>query len=148
VNFELRKKLLHTLIQKEQESVDASLNWANEQYEKGTQKMLVTSKILQLRKSNNRLFIEGEYIPVYSEGSDRIVIAYFRHFENDWILVVLPLGIVANADKELKLVLPTDVPHRWKNIFTQETIQGDTIDVPRLFQKFPAAVLQPVANYC
>lgn len=146
VNFEERKKLLCTLKQKERENVDALLNWANEHYEKGTQKMLVTSKILQLRKSNNRLFVEGEYIPVYSEGSDRIVIAYFRRFENDWILVVLPLGIVCNADKELKLVLPSDVPHRWRNIFTQETITGDLMDVQQLFKNFPVAVLQPVAN--
>jgi len=146
VNFELRKKLLHTLKQEEQEGVDALLSWANEHYEKGTQKMLVTNKILGLRKSNNQLFVEGEYIPVYSEGSDRIVIAYFRRFQKDWILVVLPLGIVANADKDLKLILPPDVPHRWRNIFTQEIVEGDMIDVQQLFQKFPVAVLQPTAN--
>ena len=145
VNFELRKKLLQILDQKEQQGVDSLLQWANANYEIGTQKLLATKKILQLRKSNNRLFTEGEYIPVYSEGSDRVVIAYFRCFHNEWILVVLPLGIVANADKELKLILPPDVPKAWTNIFTQEKIEGTTIDVKQLFQKFPVAVLRPVA---
>lgn len=146
VNFELRKQLMQTLKQKEEEGIDSLLYWANEHYEIGTQKLLVTNRILQLRKSNNRLFLEGEYIPVYSEGSDRVVIAYFRRFQGDWILVVLPLGIVANAGKELKLLLPPDTPHDWKNIFTGETISGDCIDVRQLFKKFPVAVLEPILN--
>jgi (1->4)-alpha-D-glucan 1-alpha-D-glucosylmutase len=137
---------LQTLKQKENEGVDSVLNWANENYEIGTQKMFATNKILQLRKSNNRLFVEGEYIPVYSEGSDRVVIAYFRHFQGNWILVVLPLGIVENAGKELKLLLPPDTPHEWKNIFTGDKVEGDTIEVRDLFKKFPVAVLQPVLN--
>jgi (1->4)-alpha-D-glucan 1-alpha-D-glucosylmutase len=144
VNFDLRRKLLETLNQKEKESIDSLLQWANKNYEIGTQKLLVTKKILQLRKANNQLFIEGEYIPVYSEGSDRVIIAYFRRFQNDWILVVLPLGIVCNSEKDLNLVLPADVPHCWKNIFTGEEISASTMDVRQLFRKFPVAVLQPV----
>lgn len=142
VNYELRKRLLLELRQKEKESIDSQLNWAYSNYEVGTQKLLVTSRILQLRKSHNQLFLDGEYLPVYSEGSDRVVIAYFRHYENDWILVVLPLGIVANTGKELQLILPEQAPRKWKNIFTSEEVQGDTIDVRQVFQKFPCAVLK------
>jgi (1->4)-alpha-D-glucan 1-alpha-D-glucosylmutase len=144
VNFDLRRKLLDTLSQKEKENIDSLLQWANENYEIGAQKLLVTKKILQLRKANNQLFVEGEYIPVYSEGSDRVVIAYFRRFQNDWILVVLPLGIVCNSEKDLHLLLPADVPHCWKNIFTGEEISASTINVRQLLGKFPVAVLQPV----
>jgi (1->4)-alpha-D-glucan 1-alpha-D-glucosylmutase len=143
VNFELRKSLLQTLKEKQQEGAASLLDWANRHYEIGAQKLLVTKKILELRKSNNRLFIEGDYIPVYTEGSDRVIIAYFRHFENDWILVVLPLGIVANTGKELQLVLPAEVPRTWKNIFTGEQVSGDRIEVTKLFQQFPVAVLKP-----
>jgi maltooligosyltrehalose synthase len=58
--------------------------------------------------------------------------------------VVLPLGIVCNSEKDLNLVLPADVPHCWKNIFTGEEISASTMDVRQLFRKFPVAVLQPV----
>jgi (1->4)-alpha-D-glucan 1-alpha-D-glucosylmutase len=140
VDFVLRKKLLHQMKEKEQDA-DTLLRWANSYYRIGTQKLLVTTKMLQLRKSNNRLFAEGDYIPVYTEGSDRVVIAYFRHFNNKWILIVLPLGIVANTGKELKLVLPNEAPYCWQNIFTQELISGNTMEVKELFRKFPVAVL-------
>jgi (1->4)-alpha-D-glucan 1-alpha-D-glucosylmutase len=140
VDFELRKKLLEQLKEKEP-NANSVLQWAKENYETGAQKLLVTWRMMQFRKSNNRLFIEGEYIPVYTEGSDRVVIAYFRRFETDWILVVLPLGIVANTGKELDVVLPTEAPRNWKNIFTQENISGNTIDVHQLFWNFPVAVL-------
>lgn len=143
VNFELRKKLLHELKQKEQEGTGVQFEWARRNYEVGTEKLLVTTKILQLRKANNRLFIEGEYIPVYSEGSDRVVIAYFRKYDNNWILVVLPLGIVANTGKELSLLLPPEAPQKWRNIFTGEKLEGSSLDVRELFRKFPVAVLQP-----
>ena len=144
VDFDLRRKLLHELKQKEKESIEALLDWANENFEIGTQKFLVTERILELRKSNHDLFIKGDYLPVYSEGSDRVVIAYLRRFENNWMLVVLPLGIVANTGKELKLVLPEAAPRNWNNIFTGEEISGDTIEVHDLFRKFPVAVLKPV----
>lgn len=143
VNFDLRKKLLSALRQKERENVDALLEWANSNYEIGTQKLLMTHKILQLRRSDNDLFIHGEYIPVHFEGSDRVVIAYFRKYRDKWIFIVLPLGIVANTGKELQLFLPPEAPRHWKNIFTQEYISGDAMDVRRLFQKFPVAVLTP-----
>lgn len=141
VNYELRKVLLHELRHKESEDLESLLQWAYANYETGTQKLLVTTSILQLRKRHNKLFIKGEYTPVYSEGSDRVVIAYFRHYEDSWILVVLPLGIVANTGKELHLVLPEHAPRNWKNIFTAEEISEDIIDVRRVFQKFPVAVL-------
>lgn len=143
VNFELRKKLLQTAKEKEKEGIDSLLSWANDHYEVGAQKLMVTHKMLRLRRSNNDLFVQGEYIPVYSEGSVRTVIAYFRHFQNKWILVVLPLGIVANTGKELRVVLPPETPHNWVNIFTHEQFSGDTIDVQDLFSEFPVAVLKP-----
>lgn len=144
VRFEFRKRLLHQLIQKERESVSEVLKWAAEHYEIGAQKLWVTSKLLHIRKNNPRLFIEGDYTPVYSEGSDRVVIAFFRHYEESWLLIVLPLGIVENTGKELSLILPPEAPRDWKNIFTHEQVHGDCIDVRKLLQRFPVAVLSPL----
>ena len=143
VNFELRKQLLEQLKQKEQDKIDCLLEWAFNNYEIGSQKLFVTKKILGLRKQHNRLFIEGDYIPVYSEGSDRVVIAYFRRLWEQWLLVVLPLGLVANTGKELRIKIPDDAPQKWKNLFTREKVDSDSLDVRLLFNKFPVAVLEP-----
>jgi len=142
VNFELRRELLNTIEAKSGDTM-ALLEWANEHFETGIQKLLVTTRLLHLRKKNPTLFTRGEYIPVYSEGSDRIVIAYLRHFENDWALVVLPLGVVAHTGKELQLMLPPEAPKNWKNIFTGESAIGDILQVHELFRTFPVAVLIP-----
>lgn len=143
VDFDLRKKLLDTINEKANQDVSAVLKWANDNFEIGTQKLLVTTRMLHLRKNHQELFIKGEYLPVYSEGSDRVVIAYFRCLGSEWILVVLPLGIVAHTGKELTLILPEQAPRKWKNIFTGETAEGDTISVHELYRTFPLAVLTP-----
>jgi (1->4)-alpha-D-glucan 1-alpha-D-glucosylmutase len=143
VNFELRRNLLHKLKEKENKSMEDLLEWARVNFEIGAQKFLVTERILELRKLNNDLFIKGDYVPVYSEGSDRVVITYLRNLQDNWVLIVLPLGIVANAGKELNLVLPEAAPRNWENIFTGEKVSGHTIDVHELFMKFPVAVLRP-----
>ncbi|MBC7904263.1 MAG: malto-oligosyltrehalose synthase [Gemmatimonadaceae bacterium] len=142
VDWDLRKRLLRELDEKKSESIDAMLSWANSQYEVGAQKIFVTREMLQLRKRNKDLFIYGEYIPIYGEGSERVVIAFLRHYKNRWVLIVLPLGIVANTGKELSLALPAGAPENWSNIFTGEAVSGNKIDVHRLFSKFPLAVLE------
>jgi (1->4)-alpha-D-glucan 1-alpha-D-glucosylmutase len=143
VNFDLRRQLLTELKEKEKDKIDCLLEWADSKYEIGSQKLFVTNKILHHRKKHNRLYIEGDYIPVYSEGSDRVVIAYFRRLSDEWILTVLPLGLVANKGKELRIKLPEEAPKKWKNLFTREQVLSDSLDVRLLFNKFPVAVLEP-----
>jgi (1->4)-alpha-D-glucan 1-alpha-D-glucosylmutase len=141
VDYRLRRELLHGLKVKEKDSMEEMHQWAKENYAVGAQKLLVTTKLLQLRKKYKQLFLQGEYIPVYSEGSDRIAIAYLRHFEETWILMVLPVGIVADRKKDLQLILPEQAPADWKDIFTGITHQGTQLDIKSLLAKFPVSVL-------
>jgi (1->4)-alpha-D-glucan 1-alpha-D-glucosylmutase len=144
VDYDLRKRLLKEMKEKKTEGPDAALAWANDNYIIGAEKFLVTREMLQIRKKHPRLFVEGDYIPVYAEGnSNRIVFSYLRHFNGDWLLVVLPLGIVANKGKSVILKLPPEAPQHWKNIFTGETFSGD-LDVAKVWEKFDVAVLRPV----
>ncbi len=141
VNFDLRKKMVAELNEREQQGGEEMLAWAKEHYELGTQKMFVTKEVLQLRRQKKDLFTHGEYIPLYGEGSNREVIAYLRRYKEEWALVVLPLGIVANTGKQFSLTLPPDAPTQWRNIFTEETVTGPVIEVHELFRRFPVAVL-------
>lgn len=151
LDFELRKRLLRELKEREDQSHEAVLAYARDHFIEGTQKLYVTHKTLQLRKQFKPVFLQGEYIPLdgpadgRDEGtasSDRTVIAYFRKLANEWILVVLPLGIVAHTGEALTLDLPEDSPKTWTNIFTGEDVSGSSIDVHRLFANFPVAVLR------
>lgn len=143
VDFILRRKLLNEMLLKKQQDPGHLLDWAAQHYMVGTQKLLVTHEILQLRKKQKDLFLEGDYIPLYPEGGDRVVIAYLRRHREEYVLVVLPLGIVAGMDIHLFLPLPDGVPRKWNNIFTGETIEGDEVAVSELFRRFPVAVFTP-----
>ncbi|RYY63075.1 MAG: malto-oligosyltrehalose synthase [Chitinophagaceae bacterium] len=143
VDYQRRIRLLAELNRmEEEEGVDKALEFAVNHSDIGAEKMFVTKEILNLRKQNNELFIYGDYVPLYPEGGDRVVIAYFRHYKNDWVLVVLPLGIVENSHKPLSLPLPPGVPTTWTNIFTNEVVNADQIEVHQLLRKFPVAVLK------
>lgn len=139
VNYSLRNRLLQQLNEKE-EHPEELLRWANENYLIGTQKMFVTKEILEVRKKNPALFIHGEYIPVYPQGMERNMIAYLRHYENHWILVVLPLVIAAEPELTAVIRLPENAPQQWMNIFTGEDIKGQEWAIRDLFKKFPVAV--------
>ncbi len=141
VDYDLRKKLLDEMKTRDQKSRDSVLEWANENYEIGTQKMFVTREILRFRRENSDLFTYGEYIPLNGKGTERNVIAFMRRHENKWILIVLPVNIVRDTGKELSFDLPADAPDKWVNLFTKEKLSGRTIDVHQLYKKFPVAVL-------
>jgi (1->4)-alpha-D-glucan 1-alpha-D-glucosylmutase len=141
VNYDLRKRMVHEMKVKDKQSRDALLAYTNENYEVGAQKLFVTREVLRFRKQNRDLFTYGSYIPIYGESADRSVIAYMRRHEDQWVLIVLPLGIVNDTGKALSLPLPAEAPTKWKNLFTQEEVNGDKIDVHALYRKFPVAVL-------
>jgi (1->4)-alpha-D-glucan 1-alpha-D-glucosylmutase len=142
VDYTLRRNLLKELKKRKMENSSSLFEWANKHYAIGTQKLFVTREILQLRKKYPELFLQGDYIPLYPQGADRVVIAYFRHYKNEWILIVLPLGIVDNTGKALSIQLPGNAPAEWENIFTGEPVSGHIIDVHKLFNTFPVAVLR------
>lgn len=141
VDFQLRKSLLEMLKKQMKKGITHLLQWTKDHFESGVQKLFVTNIILKLRKQYNDVFLSGEYVPVYAEGGDRVIIAYLRHYQVNWILVVLPLGIVANTGKALTFTLPDDAPVNWRNVFTLEEIKGRQIDVHQLYRQFPVAVL-------
>lgn len=142
VDYILRRKLLNELKQYEAEGRPSLLAWAEENYRVGAQKLMVTRELLQLRKRKNKLFLEGNYYPVYPAVENNEVISYIRQSGDEAVLVALPLGIVTNAAKHEVLELPAGVPQKWENVFTGERVAGDFVDVGRLFGSFPVVVLE------
>lgn len=143
VDYILRQKMVNEIRQRQAAGFSSVLEWANENYELGAQKLFVTRTLLRIRREKQQLFSHGEYIPLYAKNKEREVVAFIRHYENDWLLVILPLAVVAGTGKDLELQLPEGAPAEWTNTFTGETVNGPVIDVHRLYNQFPVAVLQP-----
>lgn len=146
VNYDLRKNLMNELLLIEKKSVEDALCWSQNKLLIGGQKMFTTRTILQYRKANNRLFIEGEYIPLEIEEGKRKVIAYSRKKDSKWLMVVVPTGLVA-AQKTgwegINIPMPTDAPKKWRNIFTGEAISTNgELALKEVFNQFPVAVFE------
>ncbi|MDH7462254.1 malto-oligosyltrehalose synthase [Chitinophagaceae bacterium 26-R-25] len=146
VNYDLRKALMNELIQNEKRSLEDVLCWSQNKLLVGGQKMFTTRTMLQFRKANNTLFIEGDYIPLEVEEGKRKVIAYARKMDDKWVIVVVPTGLVA-AQKTgwegVNIPMPKDAPKHWRNIFTGELISSNgELKLEKVFNQFPVAVLE------
>src|SRR5690606_26697214 len=113
------------------------------------EKLYLTWKALNLRKSRPALFIEGEYIPLAITGEENRAVGYARHLGDGWVLVAFPLGF-ANDEKQAVaavpntrfIVLPEGAPRQWTNVFTGEQIDVvNQISLTDLFRNFPVALL-------
>jgi (1->4)-alpha-D-glucan 1-alpha-D-glucosylmutase len=150
VDYDMRKKYLDKIRQKEKEGGSSLMCFLKENRQAGLEKIFVAWKALNFRRSSQRLFIEGEYIPLPASNGDKVAVCYARHFQDDWCLVVVPLAIARDETHDLRhkwtdeaIVLPPSMPRTWINIFT-----GDQIDVDnRLFLRdvleiFPLVLLK------
>ena len=102
VNYDLRKRLIHDMKTRDRISRDALLDYAEKNYEIGTQKMFVTREVLRFRKQNPDLFTKAAYIPVYGDGSERKVLAFMRRHEDQFVLVVLLIPAIHQHSRQEK----------------------------------------------
>ncbi|MBU1197052.1 malto-oligosyltrehalose synthase [Candidatus Micrarchaeota archaeon] len=128
----------------------------------GRIKLFVVRSSLQLRKQHRVLFEKGTYSPLYFQGPKKHhAFGYLRQHQNDAVMVVVP-RLVATLCKNQRIpfgkrawenthvLLPSNAPNTWRNIFTNEIIiatqrRGQpTIACADLMQRFPVSLLVPV----
>ena len=138
----------------------------------GRIKLYVTWKTLSFRRENEKLFRDGNYLPLKTGGQRaEQVCAFARHGGNDTLLVVvprlidgllreegenggIPVGEAVWGDSWLEL--PPDLDYldpahaQWINILTDEIVsiralEGEKpgIELAGLFRTFPYALLRP-----
>lgn len=150
VDYDKRMEFLWQLVVKEETGKEALFGFLQEHREEGIEKLYITWKTLNLRKSMPSLFAEGAYIPLQITGKEITAAAYARNKKNEsWVIVIFPLGLVTHdpsPDDENTVgqfvVLPEDAPLKWINIFTRQTFESpNQISLQEVFQHFPVALL-------
>jgi (1->4)-alpha-D-glucan 1-alpha-D-glucosylmutase len=113
-------------------------NWRD-----GQIKMYVTSRCLATRAKHADVFLNGAYGPL--EASEHVV-AYTR---GDSILVAVP-RLTTRLGKEFPFEdsawgdASLAVSGAWRNVFTGEVLEGETLAVKDVFASFPVAVFEKV----
>ena len=140
VDFERYKEFLKAIKEQEQQGSEAILKYVTAKRGEGLEKFFVTVKALQCRRQLAAVFLHGEYIPLYTTSNCGII-AYARHYKNEWVLVIAPVSVKEHLT-HCSITLPANAPVKWKNIFTGETVEtaGD-LPIHTIFSNFPVSLL-------
>lgn len=143
VDFELRQRLFRQLDQAT--PAELFFSWKN-----GLIKMLLTHKLLQLRKKEARIFAEGRYTPLTVSGVfSKNIIAFLREHGERQILVIVPrlsakVGHppLGNLWQDTEIQLP-DYPDSWQNVITGQQLNHHSVILPvgSVLDSLPVAVL-------
>jgi malto-oligosyltrehalose synthase/4-alpha-glucanotransferase len=155
VDYDLRSQLLNEIAHTNQKPAELhDLLWKNRY--NGQIKQWLTYKLFQERKQASELFAKGSYIPLRIKGAYQdYVMAYARHYKNQWFVTVVPLHLAELcADqgktvsklkwKNTRVVLPSNAPASWHNLLSDEEGKSEenSIKVKDLFKQFPLALLK------
>jgi (1->4)-alpha-D-glucan 1-alpha-D-glucosylmutase len=152
VDYNLRNEYLSKIKQLEEGEPAELFNFLKTNRSSGVEKMFVIRKTLQFRKRNHHLFSFGEYVPLKVAGNNTVAISFGRCFNNQWVIVIVPLALAANrmldqpysenAHDERFVFLPEGAPSEWKNIFTGEHLRiNDKLPIFDALKDFPVALL-------
>ena len=118
------------------------------EWEDGAIKLLLTWRLLELRRQHPALFAQGDYQPCEIHGDASLgVVAFARHHGPVSILVAVarfPLARVRNPDWRRACVQVPGAPGgaAWWNVLTGASLgRGGACDAAVLFEELPVAVL-------
>lgn len=119
----------------------------------GRVNLFVTAAGLRLRRRNPRLFLEGDYVPLYANGDRaRHIAAFARRIDDQALVAVVPRQCAKLTGGEswplgekvwtnTELALPDDLSRAsFRNVFTGEQVSSP-LHAARLLARFPVAIL-------
>jgi (1->4)-alpha-D-glucan 1-alpha-D-glucosylmutase len=162
VDFDRRRRLLSSLREMAQSGADlgALLPGALEPGDEGRAKLLLTWRLLELRRRHPDLFIEGDYLALSVSGEQATrLCAFARHHGEQTLVVVAPrwLGGLSPIERpwgeadwgDTRIEVPAE---RWGDVLLGDEIlarpatEGFAIDAAELMDRFPGAVLLSTAQ--
>jgi malto-oligosyltrehalose synthase len=155
VDYDLRQRLMNELeaqVDEEHHSLMSHL-WENRYSAKI--KLWLTYQLLNNRKQSADFFAAADYLPLTVNGkyADHIL-AYARHYQQQWYVVAIPLHLAAICYKqqcqvldidweETRIVLPKDAPLEYEHLFSKiRNTYKQEITIKEIFKSLPMAVLK------
>jgi len=160
VDFDQRFRLLREIQERSQPAGLASLLAEMlDAKADGRVKLFLLARCLQFRRMNPRIFQEGNYIPLESDGLFKEnVFAFGRSAGNRWILAVLPRFLTALIREgqdplgeevwgNTVLNLPKGAPAGWRSVLTaRELAANRSIPVGLLLEDFPVGLWEGIES--
>jgi (1->4)-alpha-D-glucan 1-alpha-D-glucosylmutase len=128
----------------------------------GCIKMHVARIALRYRRSHQKLFTEGAFLPVMAHGiRSQNVLSILRHSDQECAIAVVPRWLAGTHTEqetlpsqgywgETSLLLPDFAPESWMNLLTGESFKSRptdratrSLDVHQVLGRFPVALLVP-----
>ena len=167
LNFDIQKKMLMALKEKMVVYGSDLPRFAREllqEWRDGSIKLYMTFRSLNYRKENHRLFMNGTYLPLTSDGGlNKHICAFARQVEGKVVLIVVPrflTRLIQSVDVmplgrqvwgESSIVIPKEIAgNKFRNIFTEETVRVVEQDAKRVltlgevFANFSVAMLESI----
>lgn len=125
----------------------------------GRIKLYLTWKVLNFRRQNPQLLLDGNYMAVDAGGQRKQnIFAFARRRQRQWMLVAVPRWLAATRAPITPspmgsywggshLLLPRSAPSQWKNVLTGEPVacrggrQDRALLLRDLFRSLPVALL-------
>ncbi|HYI78922.1 MAG TPA: malto-oligosyltrehalose synthase [Chryseolinea sp.] len=148
VDFEIRKKYLEEIIRQEKGNSEGLLPFLLEHRDLGFEKLFVSWRALNFRKTFEHVFKVGEYVPLQLSKGEATVCAFARRLQDHFVMVVIPIACGKNlrdAKSEWShesITLGPDLPSSWTNIFTGKEIEAtNELTLTDALGSFPVALL-------
>lgn len=155
VDYTKRKQWLDEICALKEEQLSTAIGTLWSERKNGKIKEWITSQLFRVRHHCKDLFLDGEYIPLDVEGMYKThVLAFARKHKKYWIVTVVPLhvGTLCTVQKrrpnsllwkDTRVLLPSDAPDVWKNVFTKRTGRHhSSMHISEIFKEIPIAVLK------
>ncbi len=124
VDFARMGKMLGQLIREKAEHQGDFLQYLYNNRENGRIKMWFSYLLINERKRNPELFVNGQYYPLEVTGKCRDnILAFARSYFNTWYIIVVPLYIAPLQENsspdwnDTHVILPELAPEKWISIF-------------------------------
>ena len=113
----------------------------------GKIKQWISWLTLTARKQKENLFFQGSYISLRVNGEHKNnIIAFIRNFDNDYLLIALPLNMASLRKgftwENTQIELPASAPKKWMNRITDVPVAGESVlNAGEIFSSVPFGVL-------
>ena len=143
VDYQIRRQFLDQIREKDKSDPSTVFSFLDKYREQGVEKFFVGMKALNFRRSHNKIFTHGEYLPLDVTGRQPVACAYVRRYQDECVLIIVPLALAAtNGWSDESILLPASLAGRWTNIFTGKVSDmSDHVSLGEILSEFPLGFL-------